>query len=66
MFTEGGTGIGSAKIETVRPWLDTLKDMEQQLSSKQNHHQNHNDNHRGHGRLRINTRFSYLASFSEN
>lgn len=42
MFNEGGSGIGSAKIETVRPWYETLKEMEQRVSSKHrtNHHKN--------------------------
>lgn len=39
MFNEGGSGIGSAKIETVRPWLETLKGMEERVSLK--HRQQH-------------------------
>jgi len=47
MFNEGHGRIGSAKAEIVKPWFDTLKEIEQQISSKLNHQQNNNDDNRG-------------------
>lgn len=45
MFYEEGRGIGSAKVETVKPWLETLKDMEKRISSKDKYrHNDTNDN----------------------
>jgi hypothetical protein len=44
MFNEEGRVIGSAKVETVKPWLETLKDMEQRISSKHKHR--HGDDNR--------------------
>lgn len=43
MFNEGGSGIGSAKVETVKPWMETLKDMECQVSSKLQNNPSNND-----------------------
>lgn len=42
MFNESGRGIGTAKLETVRPWWETLKDMERLVSVK---HCQKNNNH---------------------
>lgn len=44
MFNESGSGIGSAKVETVKPWLETLKDMECRVSSKYHQRQSNNVN----------------------
>lgn len=35
IFNEGVSGIGTAKIDTVRPWLETLKDMERKIIQNQ-------------------------------
>lgn len=43
MFNENGSGIGSAKVETVKPWMETLKDMECQVSSKLHNNRSNND-----------------------
>lgn len=51
MFNESGSGIGSAKIETVRPWLETLKGMEERVSMK--HHQQLEKNNHNPGQLQL-------------
>jgi len=35
IFNEGGSRIGTAKIDTVGPWLETLKDMERRITQNQ-------------------------------
>ncbi|XP_026821758.1 uncharacterized protein LOC113560198 [Rhopalosiphum maidis] len=44
MFNEGGSRIGIAKIDTVGPWLETLKDMERRITQNQQDLHN-NGNH---------------------
>jgi len=44
MFNEGGGGIRIAKIDTIKPWFETLKDMEQRITQNQ-HDQNSNGDH---------------------
>ncbi|CAH1730985.1 unnamed protein product [Aphis gossypii] len=43
VFNEGGSRIDTAKINTVGPWLETLKDMEHRITqNQQNLHNNGN------------------------
>lgn len=43
IFTEDCSGIGTTKTIYVRPWLETLKDMERKITQIQEQH--NNDDH---------------------
>jgi len=43
-FNEGVSGIETAKINTVGPWLETLNDMEQKITQYQQNQQDQNIN----------------------
>lgn len=52
VFKEGFSGIETAKIETVGPWLETLKDMERKITQYQQEQQDqHINGHHGPSKL---------------
>lgn len=45
IFNEDVSRIGTAKIDTVGPWLETLKDMERKIIQNQQGQHNINGDH---------------------
>jgi len=51
-FNEGVSGIETSKINTLGPWLETLKDMERKITQVQQDQQDQNINgHHGPSQL---------------
>lgn len=68
IFNEGDSVIGTAEIDTVVPWLETLKDMERKITQYQEDQQDQhiNGHHGHHGPSQLGTYLIYRLNSVDN
>jgi len=65
IFNEGDSVIGTAEIDTVGPWLETLKDMERKITQYQEDQQDQHINGH-HGPSQLGTYLIYRLNSVDN